>query len=157
MEWPLPLANTPMVTGAPATTRYHRWLGWHAPALRRAVNVAVIGLAVTLALWPLVPWELAAIGGWDAAALIFLVTVWPIILRADTTEFERLAIREDETRATVTTLLLGASIASLTGVGFALSLAGRQGGAMRVVLVGFALLTVMLSGTVTWYTTAKRT
>lgn len=125
-----------MVTGAPATTRYHRWLGWHAPALRRAVNVAVIGLAVTLALWPFVPWELAAIGGWDAAALIFLVTVWPIILRADTTEVERLAIREDETRATVTTLLLGASIASLTGVGFALSLAGRQGGAMRVVLVG---------------------
>ncbi len=135
-------------SGIPERTKYHRWLGWHAPALRRVVAVAVIGLAVIAALLPFVSWELAVVGGWDAAALILLCTIWPIILRADGTDVVQIATREDETPATATVLVVGASTASLMGVGFALSLAGRASGAIRVALIGFAVVTVILSWTV---------
>jgi uncharacterized membrane protein len=136
------------MTGIPPQTLYHRSLGWHAPALRRAVIVVSIGLIVALALLRLIVWELAVVGGWDAAALTFLMTVWPIIVRADGSDVEQFATREDETRASATVLLVGASVASLLGVGFALSLAGRHGGSLQVLLIGVAVLTVMLSWTV---------
>jgi uncharacterized membrane protein len=133
------------MTAIPPQTLYHRWLGWHAPALRRTVTVASIGLVVAVVLLRFVPWGLAVLVGWDAAAVTFLITVWPIIIRADGPHVEQLARREDETRGSATVLLVAASVASLLGVGFALSLAGRDGGSQRVLLIGVAVLTVMLS------------
>jgi len=136
------------MTSIPNPTRYHRWLGWHAPALRRAVIVGSIGLIVALVLMWFVPWGMAVVAGWDAAALTFLVSVWSIIIRADSGHVVQLAKREDETRGSATVLLLGASAASLVGVGFALILAGRHSGPLQVLLVGVAVLTVVLSWTV---------
>jgi len=136
------------MTSMPNPTRYHRWLGWHAPALRRTVIVGSIGLIVAVVLLWFVPWGMAVVAGWDAAALAFLISVWPIILRADSANVVQLAKREDENRGSATVLLLGASVASLLGVGFALILAGRQNGAVQVLLVAFAVLTVLLSWTV---------
>ena len=136
------------MTGIPRETLYHRSLGWHAPALRRAIIVAVIGLVVALLLARFVTWELAGVGGWDAAALTFLMAVWSIIIRADSAHAEQLATREDETRGSATALLVGASVASLLGVVFALSLAGRESGPLRVLLISVAMLTVLLSWTV---------
>lgn len=72
-----------MMTGIPQQTLYHRSLGWHAPALRRTIIVAAIGLIVALVLLRFVTWELAGVGGWDAAACTFLMAIWPIIIRAD--------------------------------------------------------------------------
>src|SRR5689334_505955 len=71
------------MTGVPPPTLYHRWLGWHAPAMRRAVTVLIAGLIVTVVLLPFVTWGLALAGGWNAAALAFLSIVWPIIIQAD--------------------------------------------------------------------------
>lgn len=51
-------------------------------------------------------------------------------------------------QTSATALLLGASVASLLGVGFALTLAGRASGTLQVLLIGFAVLTVVLSWTV---------
>jgi uncharacterized membrane protein len=136
------------MTGIPRETLYHRSLGWHAPALRRAIIVAAIGLIVALVLLWAVTWELAGVGGWDAAALTFLVAIWPIFIRADSSHTERLATREDETRGSARVLLVGASVASLLGVVFVLSLAGRESGPLRVLLIGLAMLTVTLSWTV---------
>jgi uncharacterized membrane protein len=93
-------------------------------------------------------WGLAVVSGWDVAALTLLCVVWPIILRADGADVVRIATREDETPATATVLVVGASTASLTGVVFALSLAGRETGATRVALIGFAFITVIVSWTV---------
>ena len=42
-------------------------------------------------------------------------------------------------------MLVGVSVASLLGVGYALHLAGREIGAQRVLLIGAAVLTVVLS------------
>jgi len=132
----------------PAPTIYHRWLGWHAPDMRRAVLVLVAGLAVALGLLPVVEWRLALIAGWDASSVVFLVSVWPIIIRAGSPHTAALATREDTNHASAAGLLVGASVTSLLGVGFALSLAGSRSGARQALLVGLAVLTVALSWTV---------
>jgi uncharacterized membrane protein len=123
-------------------------MGWHAPALRRTVIVGFIGLIVAAAFLWFVPWGMAAVAGWDAAALVFLASVWPIILRADGPRAEQLAKREDETQSSATLLLLGASVASLLGVGLTLVQASRRSGPIQVLLIGVAVLTVVLSWTV---------
>jgi uncharacterized membrane protein len=120
-------------------------LGWHAPALRRAVLALSLGLVVALTLMAVTAWELALVGGWDATAFTFLTTVWPIIIRADGAHAAALSAREDETRGSATLLLIGASLASLLGVGFALGLAGRESGSAQFFLITVAVLTVMLS------------
>src|SRR5512133_1182131 len=122
------MGNTARMTPAPPPTPYHRWLGWYAAAPRRAVVVSGIGLVVTAVLGWFLPWGMAAVAGWDAAAVAFLVSIWPVILRADGAHVAQLATREDETRGTAAVLLVAASVASLVGVGLALHLAGRQGG-----------------------------
>ena len=76
------IGNTPTMTTVPPPILYHRWVGWHAPAMRRAAGVALIGLVVALVLLRFVTWGLAVVAGWDVAALAFLMTVWLIIVRA---------------------------------------------------------------------------
>jgi uncharacterized membrane protein len=136
------------MTALPPPTLYHRWMGWHAPSMRRAVVVTGIGLLVAVVLVWSVSWELALIAGWDAAAFSFLLIVWPIILRADSSHAAQLATREDESRGSAALLLVGASVASLLGAGFALNLAGQHSGPPRVLFIGVAVVTVVLSWTV---------
>jgi uncharacterized membrane protein len=135
------------MTAMPPANLYHRWLGWHALAMRRAATVAAIGLIVALVLAWFVTWGLAAVAGWDAAAVTFLAIVAPIVARADGARTKQLATREDETHGTATVMLIAASVASLLGAGFTLSLAGRDSGALRDLLIGVAVVTVMLSWT----------
>ena len=127
---------------------YHRWLGWHATSMRRAAAVLATGLIAALILALFVTWGLALVGGWDAAALTFLLTIWPIIIGADSARAAQLAAREDDTEGTARALLVGASVASLLGAGYALHLATQQSGLHRLALIGVAVLTVVLSWTV---------
>ena len=110
--------------------------------------MSAVGLTVVVVLLRFLPWGLAVVVGWDAAALTLLVSIWPIILRADAAHAAQLAMREDETRGSAALLLVGASVASLLGVGLALHLAGRESGSLRVLLIGVAVLTVVVSWTV---------
>jgi uncharacterized membrane protein len=137
-----------MTRPLPPETLYHRLLGWHAPALRRAVTILVTGLVVAVALLPSMPWEIAVVTGWDAAAITFLASVWPFVLRADDSRTKRLATREDDTRTQAAILLTAACVASLLGVGFALSLAGERTGSARALFIAAGVLTVVLSWTV---------
>jgi uncharacterized membrane protein len=141
------MGHTRTVTSMPPPTVYHRWLGWHATAMRRALTVLAAGLIVTLVLELFVDWGLALVGGWDAAALAFLLATLPIIIRADGARAAQLAAREDQTEGTARALLVGASVASLLGAGYALHLAGLRTGLQRVPLIGVAVLTVILSWT----------
>ena len=133
------------MTTVPAPTLYQRWLGWHAPAMRRALTAFTAGLIVAVVLLAFVTWGLAVVGGWDAVALTTLLAIWPIIIRADSSLAPQLAAREDETEGSARALLVGASVASLLGAGYALHLAGRESGAPRGLLIGVAVLTVVLS------------
>jgi uncharacterized membrane protein len=113
--------------------------------MRRAVTVLIAGLIVAVILLPFVPWGLALAGGWNAAAVAFLLAAWPVIIRADSSRAPQLAAREDQTEGSARVLLVGASVASLLGAGYALHLAGQHGGAPRMLLIGAAVLTVVLS------------
>jgi uncharacterized membrane protein len=132
----------------PVPTAYHRWMGWHAPALRRLVVAAVCGVAVGLVLAGFAPWQVALLGGWNGIAVVFLATVVPIVLGADGASTRHLAVREDVNRDAARLLLLAASGVSLAAVGFALGLAEREHGAERLLLVTMAALTVVVSWTV---------
>ena len=116
--------------------------------MRRAITVFIAGLIVAVILLPFVTWALALAAGWDAAALTFLLAAWPIIIRADSSHAPQLAAREDQTEGSARVLLVGASVASLLGAGYALHLAGQHSGVLRVLLIGAAVLTVVLSWTV---------
>jgi uncharacterized membrane protein len=129
----------------PAPTVYHRWLGWHAADLRRLASAGAAGLATCLVLAPFLRWQVVVLGGWDAAALVFLGSVWPIILRADAAGTEHLVTREDVTRDAARLLLAGACGASLVSVAFALHLAGLETGGWRVLFIAIATLTVVTS------------
>jgi uncharacterized membrane protein len=133
------------MTGVPPPTLYHRWLGWHAPAMRCAITVLIARLIVAVVLLPFITWVLALASGWNAAALVSLLTTWPIIIRADSSRAPQLAAREDKTQGSARVLLVGASVASLLGAGYALHLAGQQSSAPRMLLIGAAVLTVVLS------------
>jgi uncharacterized membrane protein len=135
------------MTGMPPPTLYHRWLGWHATDMRRAASVLSAGLVAALIMVWFVTWSLALVGGWDAAALTFLLATWPIILRAEGARAAELASREDDTKNTARALLVSASIASLLGAGYGLHLAGHHTGVLRLGLTSLAVLTVVLSWT----------
>lgn len=129
----------------PSPTVYHRWLGWHAPDLRRLVTAGSVGLITGVLLALVVRWQVAALGAWDATGLAFLGGVWPIILRADAPSTEHLQTREDMTRDTARLLLLAACAASLVSVVFALHLAGLETGGERAALIAVAAATVVVS------------
>jgi uncharacterized membrane protein len=133
---------------APAPTVYHRLLGWHAPALRRLVTAAAVGLVVGGALATAVNWQVAVLGGWDATALTFLVAIWAMIVHADGPRTRHLATREDINRDSARLLLLVASAASLVAVSIALGQARQETGTEQVSLVSIATLTVVVSWTV---------
>jgi uncharacterized membrane protein len=116
--------------------------------MRRLVVAAAVGAVALLLLWLLMTWQIAVLGGWDAAALTFLASVMPIMLRADGPQTEHLALKEDETRDTARLLLLLACGASLIAVAFALGLATHEHGLQRGLLVTVATLTVVVSWTV---------
>lgn len=126
---------------------YLRLLIQHVPAVVRAALVLVAGLVVTLALLAVVPWQVAVITGWDAAAMTFVVSVWRLVRRSDGPTTMRLASREDDTHPLGSVLLLAACTASLLGVGFALRLAGEKTGSLKALLIALAVATVTLSWT----------
>jgi uncharacterized membrane protein len=135
------------MTEMPPPTLYHQWLGWHATDMRRVVTVLAAGLIAGLILIWFMTWALALVGGWDAAALAFLLATWPIILRAEGARAAELASREDDTKNTARALLVSASVASLLGAGYALHLAGHHSGLLRLGLISLAVLTIVLSWT----------
>lgn len=132
----------------PAPTAYHRWVGWHAPALRRLAVAGVLGLAAGLLAALLVRWEMAVLLGWDAGALAFLGSVWPIIARCDAARTEVLVSREDVSRRTARLLLLAAAAASLVSVVYALHVAGDTEGTAQGVIIAVSTVTVAVSWTV---------
>jgi uncharacterized membrane protein len=131
----------------PDRTVYHRWVGWHAPALRRFFVALVLGAVVAALLAFVASWQVAVLCGWDAAALSVLLAVRPMLARADGDQTRRLSMRQDETRSTARLLVLGASVASLFSVAFVLGQAGRESGGVRLALIALATITVIVSWT----------
>jgi uncharacterized membrane protein len=131
----------------PDHTIYHRWIGWHAPALRRFVVALCLGAVVAVLLALVATWEVAVLAGWDAAAVSVLLAVRPMLAQADGDQTQHLAMRVDETQSTARLLVLLASVASLFSVAFVLGQAGEESGSERLLLITLATFTVVVSWT----------
>jgi uncharacterized membrane protein len=114
-------------------------------ARTRALASLAAGVVVFGAVWLVSPWQIAALSAWDATAATFALWVWVSIGRMNSSDTASHATREDDSRTVSDLLLLGASVASLVGVGFVLVKASHGTGGARPALIGLALLSVSLS------------
>jgi uncharacterized membrane protein len=84
-------------------------------------------------------WGVALTGGWIAAALLFLVSVWSLVGRMDPVATEANACSEDSSRATADAVLVAAAVASLVAVGSVLLETGAAHGLVRGALIALAI------------------
>jgi uncharacterized membrane protein len=123
------------------------------PRLVVAIALGVVG-AVLMGV--LGGWSFAALVGWDVAAVVLVIATWATIWPMDGERTARHAVREEPGRATTDLLLVGASVASLVGVGFVVVAGGNAHGVNAGLLVVLAVLTVVLSWSVVHTTFALR-
>ena len=112
---------------------------------RRLLTAAVFGVlaAVVTALGS--PWQLAVLVGWVGGALVIVGSIWAFVPRLDAVQTEAAAGREDLDRTTDDLVVLVASVVSLIGVVLALIDADRQAGALKAVMIGASVATVVIS------------
>jgi uncharacterized membrane protein len=90
-------------------------------------------------------WGFAALVGWDVMAAVIVTWIWLTIWPRDPRSTARHAVREDPARPIADLLLIGASVASLLGVGFVIAASGNSKGSAKAAYVAFAVATVFLS------------
>jgi len=93
-------------------------------------------------------WDFAPLVGWDVASVVLVASTWSTVGPMDADRTARLAVREEPGRAIADVLLLGASVASLLGVGFIIAAGGQAHGARNAFLVALAIFTVVVSWSV---------
>jgi uncharacterized membrane protein len=115
------------------------------PRMLSALAAGVIGVVV---MGIVGGWTFAALVGWDVASAVVVASTWFTIWPMDSGRTARFAVREEPGRAMTDLLLVGASVASLVGVGFVVAAGGNAHGAKGGFLVALAVLTVVLSWSV---------
>ena len=83
--------------------------------------------------------------GWDACALVYVVTTWHLFLKADEAEVRRRAAAEDEKPSAILAIVLTAILASLAAVVAAMLNARSAGQETKVVTAACAGATLVLS------------
>jgi uncharacterized membrane protein len=92
-----------------------------------------------------VPWHVAALLGWDAAALTFLGWIWVTVFRIDHPATAEMASAEDDSRVAADVILILATLASLVGVVVTFAEAPDERGAARVLAAALAVASLLLS------------
>ena len=113
---------------------------------RLVVSVA-LGLAASVPAFILIPWQIADLVGWDVATTFFAGSVFLATRGRSAEQTRAMATREDDSRVAADAILIGASLASLVGVGLALLEAGNQQGSAHTFTVAVAFLSVVLAWT----------
>src|SRR5450631_2696675 len=99
-------------------------------ARSRLALSAAVGLVALVPAVFFITWFIAALVGWDVTAAVFIVSVWLSTRGCDAEGTRERALRTDDSRVVADAVLLGASLASLVGVAFALvEAAGVKGAA----------------------------
>ena len=117
----------------------------HVSALKRVIVAIILGLGVGSSLAVLVTWQAAALLGWDATALCFLVWVWLSIWPLDPKETRQVAVREDPSAALADSIVLFAGVACLGAVALALVKAGSSHGTEKAFLIAVGVASVAAS------------
>lgn len=115
------------------------------PRLLAAIGLGLVGAVVT---GVVAGWSYAGLVGWDVAALVLVLSTWFKLWPMDGERTARHAVREEPARAITDLLLVGASVASLVGVGFAVVASNKAHGAESGLLVMLAATTIVLSWSV---------
>ncbi len=115
------------------------------PRLLAAIGFGVVGAVVT---GVLAGWSYAGLVGWDVAAFVLVLATWFKLWPMDGEVTARHAVREEPARAITDLLLVGASLASLVGVGFAVVAGNNAHGAESGLLVVLAASTIVVSWSV---------
>jgi uncharacterized membrane protein len=90
-------------------------------------------------------WTVGITGGWGAAAFLTVLTTWLRIRTMDAVQTAKHAKTEDYSRSMADLILLGASVASLVSVGFALVEARHRDGTGKGLLILLAVAVVAAS------------
>ena len=106
---------------------------------------ALLGVAIALAVGLVAPWQLALLCGWDVASCTLVASIWTAIVHLDATATERVAMREDDSRAAANFVVIFAGMASLAGVFAGIIKARRIHGAMSATLIVASLLAVVFA------------
>jgi uncharacterized membrane protein len=104
-----------------------------------------VGLVAFVPVLLLSRWQFAVLVGWDTTALLFLTMVWLSTRHDDSEATKAQATQEDDSRVAADAILVGASVASLVGVVFALLQAASSTGAAHTVIAAVAVASVVLS------------
>ncbi len=116
-----------------------------APAGRRVVVALVVGVITGAAMFAVTKPPAAMLTGWDLAALLYLGWVWVAIQRLDVSQTQELAAREALDGVAAELVVVGAGVASLLAVAFALLGADKTSGGTKAYLIGLGVLSVVLS------------
>jgi uncharacterized membrane protein len=111
----------------------------------RVLTSAAAGLLFAIPLAFVAPWQIAVLSWWIVAAGTFVTRVWLHVRKLSGAETAAIATREDSSRTSAHLMLIGASVASLVGVGITLAEASTKTGSAKIVLSATAILTVLTS------------
>jgi uncharacterized membrane protein len=117
----------------------------HLSQSKRLMIGAVLGTCVGTATAFATPWQAALLSGWDAAALVIVLSLWVVLPALDGAMTEATASREDMSRANGDLIVLAASVVSLVGVILTLIAVKHTAGALKAIMTSIAVLTVLLS------------
>jgi uncharacterized membrane protein len=105
-----------------------------------ASGLAAFAVAILLS-----PWQIADLVGWDVAGAVFVASVLVSTRGKDPAQTRTMAVMEDNSRVAADAILIGASIASLVGVGLALVKAGSEQNPAHTLITALAFLSVVVS------------
>jgi uncharacterized membrane protein len=112
--------------------------------LRLAIALAC-GIVAAVPIFLLTEWQVAALAGWDVTAIVFIGFIVLATRGKDAAATKAMATREDDSRSAAETVLVGASVFSLVGVGFALVAASGTTGLTKSGVSGLVVLSVLVS------------
>ena len=110
------------------------------------VSYALLAGTITASVaWLAMPVVGSILLGWDLAVVIYLAWTFYSVWRLNPADTAQLAKREDPSTPVAELAILGAGIAALAAVGFALVKASQATGGLKAYLVTIGLLSVVLS------------
>jgi len=107
-----------------------------------AVACGVVGFAVIMVFEA---WQVALLGGWSVVGLVFAGWAIGSLWTLDASDTERVATREDSSRAVADVLLLLAETASLAAIGVGLAKASSSKGAAQGLITALAVFAIVVS------------
>ncbi|WP_310784584.1 DUF1345 domain-containing protein [Mycobacterium sp. Z3061] len=119
--------------------------GWRRHVVIRLIVAGLVGAAAVLLFVTTSGWAFAPSVGWIAAALVYLVWTWIVVLPMDAESTREHVVPEDPpTGWVIDVVILSASVASLAGVGHLLT-AGSRAGVEKNIAAGTGVVCIAVA------------